>query len=144
MIETAFTPWASLGGGVLIGIASTLLMVLLGRVMGATGVLAGLFQPASRDDFAWRAALLAGMITGPAMVWLVSGEMPAVQVPMSTLSLLIGGVIVGMGVTYGAGCTSGHGVCGMARLSPRSIVATLTFMGFTFATVFVIRHVIAG
>lgn len=144
MVETAFTPWASLGGGVLIGVASTLLMLLLGRVMGATGILAGLLQPASRDDFAWRAALLAGMVSGPAAVWLVSGQMPAVQVPMSTPMLLIGGMIVGVGVTFGAGCTSGHGVSGMARLSPRSIVATVTFMVFTFATVFVVRHVIGA
>ena len=144
MIVTAFTPWASLFGGVLIGIASTLLMLSLGRVMGATGVLAGMFQPASGQDFAWRATLLAGMISGPAVVWLVSGEMPAVQVPMSTAALLIGGLIVGVGVTYGAGCTSGHGVCGMARLSPRSLVATVTFMIFTFITVYVTRHVLGG
>lgn len=144
MLETAFTPWASLVGGVLIGVAATLLMLLLGRVMGATGVLAGLFQPASRDDFLWRAALVAGMMTGPLVVWLFSGEMPAVQVPVSTAALLTGGLIVGVGVTFGAGCTSGHGVCGMARLSPRSIVATVTFMAFTFATVFVVRHVIGG
>lgn len=144
MIETAFTPWASLFGGVLIGVASTLLMLFMGRVMGATGVLAGLFQPSSRDDFAWRAALLAGMVTGPALVWLASGEMPAVQVPVSTAALMVGGLIVGVGVTFGSGCTSGHGVCGMARLSPRSIVATLTFMVVTFVTVFVIRHVIGA
>lgn len=144
MIETAFTPWASLTGGVLIGVASTLLMLFVGRVMGATGVLAGLFQPSSSQDFAWRAALLAGMVTGPAIVWLVSGEMPAVQVPVSTAALAIGGLIVGVGVTFGSGCTSGHGVCGMARLSPRSFVATLTFMVFTFATVFVVRHVIGA
>ena len=144
MIETAFTPWTSLAGGVLIGIASTLLMLVAGRILGATGVLAGLFQPMSRQDFAWRAALLAGMVTGPAMVWLMSGAMPAVEVPVSTAALVIGGLIVGVGVTYGSGCTSGHGVCGMARLSPRSIAATLTFMTFTFATVFVVRHVIGG
>ncbi|AEI94091.1 YeeE/YedE family protein [Roseobacter litoralis] len=144
MIATTFTPWASLAGGVLIGISATLLMLLLGRVMGATGVLAGLFQPASGDDFLWRAALVAGMVTGPVIVWIATGEMPAVQVPVSTPALLIGGLIVGVGVTFGAGCTSGHGVCGMARLSPRSIVATMTFMVFTFATVFVIRHVIGG
>ncbi|MFP7675459.1 YeeE/YedE family protein [Marivita sp. S0852] len=144
MIETAFTPWMSLGGGVLIGLASTLLMLLLGRVMGATGILAGLFQPSSKQDFAWRAALLAGMITGPLVVWLLSGQMPAIQVPISTLTLIVGGVIVGVGVTFGAGCTSGHGVCGMARLSPRSIVATVTFMLFTFVTVFIIRHVIGA
>lgn len=144
MFETAFTPWASLFGGVLIGVASTLLMLMLGRVMGATGVLAGLFQPVSRDDFVWRATLLAGMVTGPVVVWLMSGQMPTVDVPISTVALVIGGLIVGVGVTFGAGCTSGHGVCGMARLSPRSIVATLTFMAFTFATVFIIRHVIGG
>lgn len=141
MFETAFTPWASLGGGVLIGLSAVLLMLTLGRVMGATGILAGLLQPASRDDFAWRAALLAGMVTGPVLVWLLTGRMPAVEVPVSTPALLIGGVIVGMGVTYGAGCTSGHGVCGMARLSPRSIAATITFMIFTGLTVFLIRHV---
>lgn len=144
MIETVFTPWTSLAGGILIGISAILLMLFAGRIMGATGVLAGLFQPSSGQDFGWRAALLAGMITGPAVVWLVSGQMPAVQVPMSTTALLIGGLIVGVGVTFGAGCTSGHGVCGMARLSPRSIVATIVFMLFTFATVFVMRHVIGG
>lgn len=144
MIETAFTPGASLFGGVLIGVASTLLMLLMGRVMGATGILAGLFLPASREDFTWRAVLLAGMVSGPLVVWLVTGGMPAVQVPSSTMALLIGGFIVGIGVTYGSGCTSGHGVCGMARLSPRSIAATMTFMAVTFVTVFVIRHVIGG
>lgn len=144
MIQTVFTPWASLSGGVLIGIASTLLMLVLGRVMGATGVLSGLVQPTSGKDFTWRAALLAGMVTGPAVVWLVSGAMPLVQVPVSILALVIGGLIVGVGVTYGSGCTSGHGVCGMARLSPRSIVATLTFMATTFATAYVVRHVLGG
>lgn len=112
--------------------------------MGATGVLAGLVFPASRADFAWRAAVVAGMVTGPLVVWLVTGAMPAVQVPVGLPALLIGGLIVGVGVTYGGGCTSGHGVCGMARLSPRSIVATLTFMAATFVTVFVIRHVIGA
>ncbi|GKX35565.1 MAG: hypothetical protein MnENMB40S_31830 [Rhizobiaceae bacterium MnEN-MB40S] len=144
MIETAFTPWASLAGGVLIGIASIMLMLFIGRIMGATGILAGLFQPSSASDFAWRAALLAGMVTGPAVVWLVSGEMPAVETPMSTTALVVGGLIVGVGVTFGSGCTSGHGVCGMARLSPRSIAATVTFMASTFATVFVIRHMIGA
>jgi uncharacterized membrane protein YedE/YeeE len=143
-METAFTPWLSLAGGVLIGLSATLLMLFLGRIMGATGVLAGLLQPASGDDFAWRAALLAGMVTAPAGVWLATGTMPVVEVPVSTFALVIGGLIVGIGVTFGSGCTSGHGVCGMARLSPRSIIATLTFMVVTFATVFLIRHVIGG
>ncbi len=143
-METAFTPFASLSGGVLIGIASTLLMLVLGRVMGATGILSGMVQPATGPDFAWRTALVAGMVTGPVLIWLFSGQMPAVEVPVTTPALLLGGVIVGLGVTFGSGCTSGHGVCGMARLSLRSIVATATFMLFTFATVFVVRHVIGG
>lgn len=143
-METEFTPWISLLGGVLIGLAATLLMLFHGRIMGATGILAGLVYPASKSDFAWRAAVVAGMVTGPAVVWALSGAMPAVQVPVSTLMLLAGGLIVGVGVTFGGGCTSGHGVCGMARLSPRSIVATLTFMIVTLATVYVVRHVVGG
>ncbi len=143
-METAFTPFASLTGGVLIGLSATLLMLTLGRIMGATGILTGLFQPSSRADFEWRTALLAGMVTGPAVVWMVSGEMPAVDVPISTPALVIGGVIVCFGVTYGSGCTSGHGVCGMARLSPRSIAATAIFMIFTGVTVYLVRHVVGG
>jgi hypothetical protein len=144
VIETAFTPFQSLGGGALIGLAAVLLMATVGRVMGATGILAGLFQPANIADWSWRAAVLAGMISGPMAVLLITGDMPAVQVPASTLMLVVGGLIVGIGVTFGAGCTSGHGVCGMARLSPRSIIATLTFMITTAITVYVIRHVLGA
>ncbi|UYV35641.1 YeeE/YedE thiosulfate transporter family protein [Rhodobacteraceae bacterium D3-12] len=144
MIVTEFTPLASVSGGVLIGIASTMLMLIAGRVMGATGILAGIFQPESSSDFAWRAALLLGMVSGPLLVAVITGEMPLVQVPVSLPLLLIGGLIVGVGVTFGSGCTSGHGVCGMARLSPRSIVATVTFMAVTFVTVYLVRHVFGG
>lgn len=144
MIETTFTPFQSLGGGALIGLAAVLLMGTMGRVMGATGILAGLLQPANMSDWSWRAAVLLGMISGPIAVMAITGQMPAVQVPISTPMLLIGGFIVGIGVTFGAGCTSGHGVCGMARLSPRSIAATLTFMLTTAITVYVIRHVIGA
>ncbi len=126
----------------MIGVASTLLMLFLGRIMGATAILAGLFQPTSGHEFSWRAAVVAGMVSGPALILVLTGEMPAVQVPVSTLMLVVGAVIVGVGVTYGSGCTSGHGVCGMARLSPRSIVATITFMFFTAVTVYVVRHVL--
>ena len=143
-METAFTPLQSLSGGVLIGLAAVLLMAVMGRVMGATGILAGVMSPSDRSDFAWRAAVVLGMVSGPAAVWAMTGALPAVQVPVSTPMLLVGGFIVGVGVTYGSGCTSGHGVCGMARLSPRSIAATLTFMVTTFATVFVVRHVVGG
>ena len=141
MIETAFTPLQSLGGGALIGLGAVLLMATMGRVMGATGILAGVIQPANLSDWSWRVAVLLGMISGPAVVLFVTGEYPAIQVPISTTMMVIGGFIVGVGVTFGSGCTSGHGVCGMARVSPRSIAATLTFMITTGITVYVVRHV---
>jgi uncharacterized protein len=144
MIETEFTPWASLGGGILIGLAATLLMLLHGRIMGATGILAGLVMPANGRDLAWRAALVAGMVCGPAALWLLTGAMPEVQQTVTLPLLLLSGVIVGVGVSYGGGCTSGHGVCGIARLSPRSIIATLVFMATTFVTVYLTRHVIGA
>ena len=142
MIETEFTPLASTLGGALIGLASVLLMWLRGNVFGATGILAGFLQPSSSTDWSWRAAILAGMLTGPLVYLSLTGGFPEIQVPVSTLSMIVGGLIVGIGVTYGSGCTSGHGVCGMARFSPRSIVATLTFMAGTALVVFLTRHVI--
>ena len=144
VIETIFTPWASLAGGVLIRLAAVLLMLTLGRIMGATGLLAGILTPSAHPDTGWRLALLAGMISGPLAVLAVTGQMPAVDVPVSVPMLLVGGLLVGIGATYGSGCTSGHGVCGMARLSPRSIAATAAFMLTTGLTVFVIRHVLGG
>lgn len=144
MIETTFTPWASLSGGILIGVAATLLMLLHGRIMGVTGILAGLVKPASKPDFAWRAALVAGMVCAPVVLWVLTGAMPQVQVTVPLPLLLISGVIVGVGVSYGDGCTSGHGVCGIARLSTRSVVATMVFMATTFATVFTLRHVMGA
>jgi uncharacterized membrane protein YedE/YeeE len=144
MIETAFTPFQSLGGGVLIGLAAVLLMATVGRVMGATGILAGVMFPSNRADWLWRVAVLAGMMTGPMVILLLTGQFPAVQVPVSMGMLVVGGFIVGVGVTFGSGCTSGHGVCGMARMSPRSIAATLTFMASTGMTVFVVRHVLGA
>lgn len=143
-IPTLFTPWQSLSGGVLIGLASVLLMLTLGRIMGATGVLAGVLTPSTHPDTGWRLALLAGMVSGPLVVLAVTGQMPAIDVPVSMPMLLVGGLLVGIGVTYGSGCTSGHGVCGMARLSRRSIAATATFMLTTTVTVFVIRHVLGA
>ena len=144
MFETEFTPWMSLGGGILIGLAATLLMLVQGRIFGATGVLAGLVQPTSRSDFTWRAVLLAGMVSGPLVILALTGAMPTVTVPVSNTMLIVGGLIVGIGGTFGSGCTSGHGVCGMARLSPRSLAATLTFMATTGVAVYVVRHVIGG
>jgi len=141
---TDFTPWQSLFGGSLIGLASALLMLVPGRIMGATGILAGAFVPEAPGDRGWRIAILAGMVSGPLVFWLATGAMPAVEVPVSTTMMIVGGFIVGLGVTFGSGCTSGHGVCGMARLSRRSIAATLTFMLTTAATVYVVRHVMGG
>ncbi len=112
--------------------------------MGATGILAGFLYPVSRPDWIWRALLLAGMVSGPLAFQLLTGAAPVIQVPVSNMALIIGGFVVGMGVAYGSGCTSGHGVCGLARLSPRSFAATVTFMLTTAATVYIIRHVIGG
>ena len=137
-----FTPLASLFGGVLIGLASVLLMAAVGRIMGATGILsAAVF---AEDDRAWRWALLAGMVSGPALFLLITGDWPEITVPVSTLAMIIGGFLVGIGVSYGSGCTSGHGVCGLARLSPRSFAAVLTFMVTTAITVYIVRHVVGG
>ena len=141
---TEFTPFASLFGGALIGLSAVLLMLTLGRIMGATGILTGFINPSSGSDWRWRAAVLAGMACAPLAYLAATGAMPTIEVPVSTPLMLAGGFIVGIGVTLGAGCTSGHGVCGMARLSALSITATLTFMATTAATVFIIRHLIGA
>lgn len=143
-METEFTPLISLAGGALIGLAAVLLMAVLGRIMGATGVLTGAIVPYTRSDRSWRAAVLAGMVSAPVLAALLTGFRPEITVPVTPLMLVVGGLIVGVGVTFGAGCTSGHGVCGNARLSPRSLVATGVFMVATFVTVFVVRHVVGG
>ena len=143
-METAFTPVQSAVGGALIGLAAVILMAGLGRIMGATGILAGAVQPSSRDEALWRWAVLAGIVTGPLALALLTGALPEVTVPVSTPMLVVGGLLVGIGVTLGAGCTSGHGVCGLARLSPRSLVAVPVFMMATALTVFVLRHVAGG
>lgn len=140
-METTFTPLASAFGGVLIGLAAVLLMAAIGRIAGATGILGGLVLPSNLADWSWRAAMIAGMVSAPAVYWLATGATPTIQVPVSNLALIAGGLIVGIGVTLGSGCTSGHGVCGLARLSPRSLAATVTFMATTAATVFLVRHV---
>jgi len=141
---TEFTPFVSLAGGALIGLSAVLLMLMLGRIMGATGILAGFLSPSAGGDWVWRAAVLAGMALAPLAHLAATGTMPEIEVPVSTSMMLAGGFIVGIGVTLGAGCTSGHGVCGLARLSKRSIAATLTFMATTAATVFIVRHVIGA
>jgi uncharacterized membrane protein YedE/YeeE len=143
-METAFTPWASLGGGALIGLAAVLLMALHGRILGATGILGGLLRFNDLPDWSLRAALVVGMAAGPLVYLLLTGQMPTIDLPISNLAVVVGGLIVGIGVSYGGGCTSGHGVCGNARFSRRSMVATVTFMATAFATVFILRHVVGA
>ena len=112
--------------------------------MGATGILAGVVMPASVKDWMWRAAVLAGMMTGPWLFKWVTGALPVVDIPVSSVLTVVGGLIVGVGVTLGSGCTSGHGICGLARLSKRSLVAVLAFMASTIVTVYIVRHVIGA
>ncbi|MCB1383771.1 MAG: YeeE/YedE family protein [Notoacmeibacter sp.] len=139
---TDFTPYQSLTGGVLIGLSAVMLMAFNGRIAGMTGILGGILPPYAPNN-GWRIAFLIGAVAAPVLYVLMGGAVPF-GVPISTAEMIVGGFIVGIGVTYGSGCTSGHGVCGMARLSPRSIVATITFMITTGLTVYVMRHVIGG
>ena len=143
-METAFTPFASFSGGLAIGLGAVLLMVGLGRILGATGVLTGLVFADNRDELSWRVAMVVGMIAAPGLIFALTGTMPEISVPVSPAMIVIGGVIVGFGASLGSGCTSGHGVCGLSRLSIRSLVAVPTFMATAAITVFVIRHVIGG
>jgi uncharacterized membrane protein YedE/YeeE len=139
---TPFTPLESFIGGLMIGAAAVMLMALHGRVAGMTGILSGLLPPAPASDWGWRAAFLAGMLASPTVFSLVTGRPVAIDISASAGALVLSGLIVGIGVTYGSGCPSGHGVCGLARLSMRSLVATLTFMATAFATVLVSRHLL--
>ena len=139
---TDFTPYASLFGGILIGLGAVILMAFNGRIAGMTAMMGGVLEPKSPDS-PWRLAFLAGAIAAPLIATLLGAEFSFAS-PTTGVVLALGGVIVGIGVTYGSGCTSGHGVCGLARLSPRSLVATLTFMVTTFATVTLIRHGFGG
>ena len=139
---TDFTPYASLFGGILIGLGAVILMAFNGRIAGMTAMLGGVLEPQNPDS-PWRIAFLAGAVAAPIIATLLGAEFSFAS-PTTGALLALGGVIVGMGVTYGSGCTSGHGVCGLARLSPRSLVATLTFMATTFATVTLIRHGFGG
>lgn len=141
-METSFTPIEALLGGSLIGIAAVALMALHGRVAGMTGILTGVIQP--KGDWDWRLAFLVGAIAAPGLILLTTGTSLPLQAELPSWAIIVGGLLVGVGVTFGGGCTSGHGVCGIARLSMRSIIATITFMVTTFITVFVIRHLLGG
>ena len=135
-----FTPWDALAGGILIGLATALLLIANGRVAGISGILSGLLQPA-KGDRAWRLAFILGLLAAPA-AYLLAGPFPRPRIDVGWGALVLAGLLVGIGTRYGSGCTSGHGVCGLSRLSPRSLAATAAFMAGGFVTVFVTRHLL--
>lgn len=141
-MDTDFTPFQSLFGGILIGLSAVMLMAFNGRIAGMTGIVGGILPPYAKGN-GWQIAFLIGAVAGPVLYMAAGGVVPF-AVPVSMPAMIVGGFIVGVGVVYGSGCTSGHGVCGMARFSPRSILATITFMITTGLTVYVMRHVIGG
>ena len=136
-----FTPWTALAGGALIGLAASLLAVMNGRVAGISGLLGSLLERG--EGLGEKALFLLGVLLAP-LLWQLFSHLPAIEINSDWLALSVAGLLVGIGTRYGSGCTSGHGVCGLSRLSPRSLVATLTFMAAGFATVFVLRHLLGG
>jgi uncharacterized membrane protein YedE/YeeE len=140
MIATPFTPMISLLGGALIGLSAVLLMWATGRIAGVSGIAARLFPPYEDRELAGRLAFVAGLVAAPLLVRLVTGSLPAQTIAAATPVLVVAGLLTGYGAVWGSGCTSGHGVCGLSRLSVRSLVATITFMAAGVATVFVMRH----
>jgi uncharacterized membrane protein YedE/YeeE len=133
-----FTPLSSFAGGVLIGCAAAMLLLFNGRIAGVSGIAGGLLAP-QRGDIAWRVAFVIGLLAAP-VAFRLFGRMPFPRIDAGFGVLVVAGLLVGLGTSYGSGCTSGHGVCGLSRLSPRSLVATLAFMAAGMATVFVVRH----
>jgi uncharacterized membrane protein YedE/YeeE len=136
----AFTPYASLAGGVLIGLAAAMFVLLNGRIAGISGIVGGLLEPV-KGDISWRVAFVLGLVASP-LLYALFASVPTPRIDAGWATLVLAGLLVGVGTRYGSGCTSGHGVCGLSRLSPRSLAATATFMGAGFVPVFVIRHVL--
>ena len=136
----SFTPYSALAGGAVIGLAIALLLLTYGRIAGISGVVSGLLNPKA-GDVRWRVAFVIGLIGAPT-IYQIFAILPESRVDAGWPLLIVAGLLVGFGTRYGSGCTSGHGVCGISRMSPRSIVATLAFMGMGFVTVFVVRHLI--
>lgn len=137
-----FTPYSALTGGVLIGLAVSLLLLLNGRIAGISGIAGGILPP-WRDDIGWRICFLAGLILAPTLYKLLGGQIN-IQIHTSLPVMAVAGLLVGYGTSLGRGCTSGHGVCGLARLSVRSAAATLTFMLTGAVTVYIVRHLIGA
>ena len=136
-----FTPYSALLGGGLIGLASAVLLLLNGRIAGISGILGNLLQPGG-NDLGWRVAFVAGLIVGPIIFQLAAGHWLSVTIEPNIPLLIAAGLLVGFGTNLGSGCTSGHGVCGIARLSTRSITATVVFMLAGIITVYIVRHVV--
>ncbi len=138
---TSFTPYASALGGAMIGAAAAILVLFTGRIAGVSGILGGLLRP-QPGGVSWRVAFLLGIVAAPAL-YAIAAPLPPIAIDTPTATLALAGALVGIGTRYGAGCTSGHGICGVSRLSMRSIVATACFLATGFATVFVVRHLLA-
>lgn len=136
-----FTPWSSLAGGILIGLATAIFLLFNGRIAGISGIVGGLLRPA-KGDIAWRIVFVLGIVVSP-FAFGLAAPLPDVRIDADTMSLIAAGLLVGIGTRFGSGCTSGHGVCGLSRRSPRSVVATLSFMLAGFVTVYVVRHLLA-
>ena len=140
---THFSPWASVGGGLLLGLASALFILINGRILGISGILGGLLVP-RMGDIGWRLAFLLGIAAAPLLFFAIapSSLVQAPRIEAGYGAIAVAGLLVGFGTRYGSGCTSGHGVCGLSRMSPRSLVATATFMAAGFVMVYVVRHAI--
>lgn len=137
----SFTPIPSLIGGGILGISAALYVLLHGQVLGISGIISGLTYP-RRNDMSWRLALILGIVTAPIVASFFFGIRPVIEIHTDWIGVLLAGALVGFGTQYGSGCTSGHGICGLSRLSPRSLVATLSFMSAGILTVYVLRHLI--
>jgi uncharacterized membrane protein YedE/YeeE len=135
---TSFTPWSALAGGLMLGLASALFILINGRILGISGIVGGLLRPRA-GDASWRIAFVLGLIFSP-LLYGVFADLPPARIEANWGTVILAGLLVGLGTRIGSGCTSGHGVCGLSRLSPRSLIATLTFMGAGFVTVFVLRQ----
>ena len=141
---TEFTPFASLAGGAMIGLSAVLLMLWEGRIAGVSGIAGRLLPPYRDSAFLSRLGFVVGIVAAPLLISWGSGAEIAQTISSNVPLMVVAGLLVGFGSVWGNGCTSGHGVCGLSRLSPRSMVATATFMATAFATVFLVRHVIGG
>ena len=138
-----FTPGPALLGGVILGLAAALYVHLHGRILGISGIISGLFTPKS-GDVSWRLSVILGLLSSPLWAAVLFEMHPIQVIDASWAAIVVAGLLIGFGAVYGSGCTSGHGICGLSSLSPRSMVATLSFMFAGFITVFVIRHMIGA